>query len=173
MSNPVTMYEYHAWANQAIFDRLKELPPELFHQQVQSVFPSISRALSHIYAVDYCWLSVLSGVGMGEALQGSWVVEGEAQAKSLTELEKIFGQLRSRYLTFFQEKIDLEESIVLDNPYAGIRVTRLSEIILHVSNHGTYHRGNIAAMLRQMGQASTMTDYALFWYRGTGHKEQA
>lgn len=52
----------------------------------------------------------------------------------------------------------------LDNPYAGIRDTSYAEIILQIVNHGTYHRGNITAMLRQMGHASTMTEYALYWY---------
>jgi uncharacterized damage-inducible protein DinB len=54
---------------------------------------------------------------------------------------------------------------LLDNPFAGIRQTRLSEIVLQVTNHGTYHRGNISTMLRQLGHASAMNDYALFWYQ--------
>nr|WP_268808308.1 DinB family protein [Paenibacillus tyrfis] len=70
-----------------------------------------------------------------------------------------------RYRAFFRQQADLEKAIVLDNPYAGIRETRLSEIVMQVVNHGTYHRGNISAMLRQMGYASVMTEYALFWYQ--------
>ena len=37
-------------------------------------------------------------------------------------------------------------------------------MILHVVNHGTYHRGNITAMLRQMGYASVPTDYGIYLY---------
>jgi uncharacterized damage-inducible protein DinB len=59
---------------------------------------------------------------------------------------------------------DLEKRIELDNPYAGLRETSLAEIVLHVVNHGTYHRGNISAMLHQQGDASVMTDYAFYWY---------
>lgn len=128
MTNPVTMYEYHAWANQAVFDRLKELPQELYHQQVQSVFPSVSKALSHIYAVDCGWLFVLSGMDMKEAMEKSMPLEGEAHSKTIAELESMFGELRVRYAAFFEEKGNLEESILLNNPYAGMRVTRLSEI---------------------------------------------
>ncbi|WP_313897918.1 DinB family protein [Brevibacillus sp. FSL L8-0520] len=34
----------------------------------------------------------------------------------------------------------------------------------HVVNHGTYHRGNIAAMLRQQGYAGVPTDYVFYLY---------
>lgn len=37
-------------------------------------------------------------------------------------------------------------------------------MVLHVVNHGTYHRGNISAMLHQLGDSSVMTDYAFYWY---------
>ncbi len=53
---------------------------------------------------------------------------------------------------------------MLDNPWASLRETSLSEMILHVVNHGTYHRGNISAMLHQLGDSSVMTDYAFYWY---------
>lgn len=42
--------------------------------------------------------------------------------------------------------------------------TSAAELVPHVVNHGTYHRGNITAMLRQMGYASTSTDYGLYLF---------
>ncbi len=35
-------------------------------------------------------------------------------------------------------------------------------ILNHVVNHGTYHRGNVTAMLRQQGYAGVATDYLFF-----------
>ncbi|CAH0302995.1 hypothetical protein SRABI134_04740 [Peribacillus sp. Bi134] len=35
-------HDFNAWANEQIFNRLKELPKDVYHQEVQSVFPSIS-----------------------------------------------------------------------------------------------------------------------------------
>lgn len=52
----------------------------------------------------------------------------------------------------------------MDNPYAGILNTRYSEFI-QVVNHGTYHRGNLSAMLRQIGHSSVMREYGLFMYQ--------
>ncbi|MCM3024666.1 DinB family protein [Heyndrickxia ginsengihumi] len=38
----------------------------------------------------------------------------------------------------------------------------LFELIQHIVNHGTYHRGNLAAMIRQLGYQGTSTDYITF-----------
>ncbi|MEK3724277.1 DinB family protein [Paenibacillus sp. FSL H8-0034] len=40
----------------------------------------------------------------------------------------------------------------------------LVELVQHVVNHGTYHRGNITAMLRQLGHKGVPTDYIFYLY---------
>ncbi|WP_379865959.1 DinB family protein [Laceyella putida] len=40
----------------------------------------------------------------------------------------------------------------------------LSELVQHVVNHGTYHRGNITAMLRQLDNKGTFTDFIFYLY---------
>ena len=39
---------------------------------------------------------------------------------------------------------------------------RLAEILAHVVNHGTYHRGQLAHLLRDSGMAAPSTDYLIF-----------
>ena len=68
-NHPVEMYKYHAWATQTILGRIKELPPSVLSQEVNSSYPTIAHALSHIYAVDKMWYLVLTGTGMPEAFQ--------------------------------------------------------------------------------------------------------
>nr|WP_239497935.1 DinB family protein [Bacillus velezensis] len=46
------LYDYHLWANQQIFTRLKELPEDVYRKEIQSVFPSIAGVLTHVYTVD-------------------------------------------------------------------------------------------------------------------------
>ena len=54
---------------------------------------------------------------------------------------------------------------VLDIPWEEEnRETSLSEMVMHIVTHATYHRGNITSMLRQMGHASVTTDYTRYWY---------
>ena len=64
-----------------------------------------------------------------------------------------------------EKEENLERRILLNNPYVGERETSLAEIVLHAANHGTYHRGNISAMLHQLGDASVMTDFVFYMYQ--------
>lgn len=173
MSNAVTMYHFHVWANQTMINRLKELPRDVYTQQIQSIFPSVSKALAHIYFVDLCWFHIISGIGMKEAMELALQQQEETESGSLEELEAKYADLSVRFKALLESQDDLEQEIVLDNPYAGVRSTKLSEMVLQTVNHATYHRGNISAMLRQMGHASVMTEYALFWYQDEAKAAEA
>ncbi|XID93164.1 DinB family protein [Paenibacillaceae bacterium WGS1546] len=165
MNHPARMFEYHAWATQTLLGRIKELPSTVLQQQVNTSFPTIGEAFAHIYAVDKCWLRVLSGTPMSKALEECLPLQQTTLRYSTDEFANAFRELAEEYEAWFRSHEDLEQTIVLENPYAGTRNTRLSEIVLQAVNHGTYHRGNISTMLRQLGHASTMNDYSLFWYR--------
>ncbi|WP_028548820.1 DinB family protein [Paenibacillus sp. UNC451MF] len=165
MENPAKkMYDFHVWANQTMINRLKELPEEVYTREIQSVFSSVCKAISHIYIVDTCWLKILYGKSMNEALAESFQLQEQTEAKSVREMEILYAELAERYRAILVTLDNMDETITLDNPYAGVRDTSYSEILLQIVNHATYHRGNITAMLRQMGHASVMTEYALYWY---------
>ncbi|MNH37037.1 DinB family protein [compost metagenome] len=83
----------------------------------------------------------------------------------MDEYTDVFTRLSEQYREWFSSQTDLEQTIQLDNLYIGVRQTSLTEIVLQVVNHGTYHRGNITTMLRQLGHVSTMTDFILFLYQ--------
>ncbi|MEY9093753.1 DinB family protein [Paenibacillus sp. RC84] len=73
--------------------------------------------------------------------------------------ETIFNRLKE-----LPESVYLDQWFMLDNPYTRKRDTSYAEVLFQVANHGTYHRGNLSAMLRQIGQSSVMIEYALYWY---------
>lgn len=164
MNYPSEMFNYHTWASQTILRRIKELPTAVLHQEVNSSFPTIAHALNHIYAVDKMWYMVLTGTDMGEALQECMPLNGRI-LQTVDEYVKLFTELSEQFRKWIGSEPDLDRTIMLNNPYAGMRETRLSEIVLQVANHGSYHRGNISTMLRQLGHASTMNDYVLFLYQ--------
>ncbi|MDD9266398.1 DinB family protein [Paenibacillus sp. GCM10023248] len=160
------MYDFHVWANQTMLTHLRKLGEDIYRQEVQSVFRTVAQAMAHIYIVDAGWLDMMSGKSMHEAMADSRVLTPEVESKTMQEIEVMYAELADRFQAFLRSQEDLGRTIVLDNPYAGVRDTSLAEMILQVVNHGTYHRGNVTAMLRQMGHASVMTEYALFWYAG-------
>lgn len=48
------------------------------------------------------------------------------------------------------------------HPKLGRLDTHFSELVQHVVNHGTYHRGNLTAMIRQQGYSSVSKDYVFY-----------
>ncbi|CDQ39170.1 MULTISPECIES: DinB family protein [Virgibacillus] len=166
MTHPVLkMYDYHAWANRVIIDRLKELPEDIYHKEIQSGFSSVSKVLSHIYIVDCTWFGVISGKSMSEAMTSANELSEQVETKNIDEVEKLYLDLSERYNALLNSQENLERVISVNNPYAGLLETSVSETVLHVVTHGSYHRGNIATMLRQMGHTSVMQDYGLYLYQ--------
>ncbi|MFD6442144.1 DinB family protein [Peribacillus sp. NPDC060186] len=165
MTHPaLKMYNYHVWANGVIIDRLKELPQDIYHLEIQSGFSSVSKVLSHIYLTDYAWFDIISGKSMNEAMVSTDKLRKEVETKDIEEMKKIFLDLSDRNKELLNSQKDIEKLIVVDNPYAGLLETSISESVLHVVTHGSYHRGNIATMLRQMGHTSVMQDFGLYLY---------
>jgi uncharacterized damage-inducible protein DinB len=162
------MFEYHVWANNRLFDRLKELPEEVYETAVQSVFPSIAQTVAHMYIFDQLWLSVLAGKSNDEIfpLIGTWT--RETQNKSVDEMRKMFHDVADQYRALFQRTPDLDKPMSIEHPKYGSLNARFSEIVQHVVNHGTYHRGNVAAMLRQLGHSGVPTDFVFYLYENQG-----
>lgn len=165
MNHAKNMYAYHVWANKVLLERTKELPSNVLYEEVSSSYPNVAQTFSHIYVVDVMWLNVFKGMDMQGALQASMAHLERTKSYSADEFVKSFEELASQYEEWFNSQKDLESKIELNNPWSGTRETAYSEILLHVANHGTYHRGNITTMLRQLGYASTMNDYCLYWYQ--------
>lgn len=159
------MFTYDAWATRTLLKRINELPSSVMQQEVNTSFPTIARGFSHMFAVETIWYHVLTGMDIQQAMNRYMPLEQEMSGFGVEEFAAAFETLAQQVQAWLQAEPDLERSILLVNPYTGSRETRLSEILLHLVNHGTYHRGNISAMLRQLGHASTMTDYVLFWYQ--------
>ncbi|XXM73257.1 DinB family protein [Lysinibacillus sphaericus] len=164
MTHPaLEMYRYHVWANQTLFNRLIELEvsEDVYHREIQSVFPSIAEVVSHMYIVDQLWFYIVSGENMPEALEKE---KETGEGKGIEEMARLFCSLSERCIEFLEQQEDYDEIRVLDIPWEGKRETSLAEMILHIVTHATYHRGNITAMLRQMGYASVTTDLTRYWY---------
>ncbi|MBT2649810.1 DinB family protein [Bacillus sp. ISL-34] len=157
-------YDFNVWANKQIFNRLKELPKDVYHQEVQSVFSSVSSVMAHVYLSDLGWVEVFSGKSMNHALELAEQLKAQTESKELEEMEAMFFELSGRYKSLLSQKENLDKPLIIENPTGGQMKTSLAELVPHVVNHGTYHRGNITAMLRQMGYASTSTDYGLYLF---------
>ncbi|XID91492.1 DinB family protein [Paenibacillaceae bacterium WGS1546] len=156
------LYEYHVWANDRLFSHLEQLPEEAFHAEVTSVFPSVSQTLGHMYLFERLYLSVLEQVPNERIFPKMPEWTEEARGKTVSELRRLFAGAAEQYRDLLRRTPDPDKAMTIEHPKYGSLDTRFSDILQHVVNHGTYHRGNVTAMLRQQGYAGVPTDYIFY-----------
>ncbi|GGE33477.1 hypothetical protein GCM10011391_10180 [Pullulanibacillus camelliae] len=160
----LSLYNYHKWANQRLFDHLHKCPEELYTQEIKSVFSSIAEVIEHVYLVDQIWFSVIKQLPYEETMKCVVRVQEAVKGKSLVDLDTMYRSLSEEFYAYLADQEDLDTIIVCEHPSYGRLDTPLSQLVQHVVNHGTYHRGNITAMLRQMGHKGVPTDYIFYLY---------
>ncbi|WP_044639842.1 DinB family protein [Risungbinella massiliensis] len=163
----VPLFDFHLWANKRIFTRIKELPKGTAQKEIASVFPSIQKTMEHVYLTDHTWYQILLGKNFEEVRQWTAERSQEIVGIELTELEKKYTTLSSNFRNFLIEQENQGNQVNLFHPSYGALETELEEIVRHVVNHGTYHRGNIAAMIRQLGYEGVATDYIYYLYENS------
>ncbi|MFD1019805.1 DinB family protein [Thalassobacillus hwangdonensis] len=158
------LYEYHVWANRQYFNLLKEMDPSIFKKEVESVFSSVSEVFSHIYVVDKIWLGCLVGDDFDTIFSKVQDWDKEAESPTIEAIEEKFLKLTGAFQGFFDKVESEDDPLIVEHPRFGKLHTTYIEIVQHIVNHGTYHRGNLAAMLRQMGHKGASTDYIFYLY---------
>jgi uncharacterized damage-inducible protein DinB len=158
------IFDYHLWANGLVLKHLKELPNEVYFQEVQSVFPTLYDTLFHMYQVDFVWLKVIKRDSFEKIIEDVNQLKVENSERSIEKLEENYLQLGVDYQDFINNLENLHEDISIHHPAYGTLTTSYFELVQHVANHGTYHRGNITAILRQLGYKGIPTDYVFYLF---------
>jgi len=165
MKHPaIQHYNYHKWANSRIFEHLKSLPGEVYINHIKSVFSSIQEVIIHAYQAEGMWLSVMSGDDFSETMDVIKELKEKSSGGNLLEMQQLYSEMNEKYFDFLNNHDDLDLKFTINHPRYGDLDASVSDMVKHVANHGTYHRGNITAMLRQQGNAGVSTDYIFYLY---------
>lgn len=165
MNHPaIQQYNYHKWANTRIFEHLKSLPEEVYNNEIKSVLPSIQEVIIHAYQAEGMWLSVMSGDDFSETMDVIKEIKEKSIGGNLLEMEQLYADMNEMYFDFLNNHDELDQKFTIRHPRYGDLDASVTDMVKHVVNHGTYHRGNITAMLRQQGHAGVSTDYIFFLY---------
>jgi uncharacterized damage-inducible protein DinB len=152
---------YNLWANQKLTDYILSFPEEKQLSEVPSSFNSLHKTLLHLWDTESVWWQrmklherfvipsdnfkgttrdVVNGLLSQSRLWEGWVT----QASDLS-LEHVFQYYNSKREHFKQP---------------------IWQMLMHVFNHGTYHRGQLVNILRQIGvEKIPQTDFVI-WTRG-------
>lgn len=153
-----TLMRYKAWANELVFRAAAQLPPEELTAPRKIVFGSLLRTLNHVYAMDDVWRAHLEG------RPHSYTTRNPEACPSLAELRAAQLAMDAWFVGYADSLTDAKREEVVSFRFIGGGPGAMTRrhILLHVANHGTYHRGNVASMMYQAGVAPPTTDLPVF-----------
>ncbi len=149
---------YKAWANELIYKMVSELPEEEILRQRQTRFGNMVHTLNHVYVIDSVFQAHLQGRPHG------YTARNTPTHPPLTELHWAAMELDRWYVDLAEglTDVDLERKIAFQFIGGGDGLMTCEEMILHVVNHGTYHRGFVGDMMYQAGATPPATDLPVF-----------
>jgi len=158
MENLPALIDYHLWAHHLLLEKLPALTAEEWNLDTRGSFPTLRALYQHILEGDYRWLQRWKGVPIAE-IPAHYRVEG------YESLDRLFRPQLEEILV--EGKRCLEQGP--DRPIffitaKGLKVTQpFWQTLYQTVNHGTYHRGQVAHLLRAMGHQPAGTDIFLFF----------
>ncbi len=149
---------YKAWANEIVFSTVGGLPIEEATRQRATRFGNMIHTLNHVFVIDRVFQAHLQGRNHGYAARNT------ATHPPLAELLCAVRELDRWYVEFADSSTseELERTIRFEFIGGGRGVMTCQEMLLHVVNHGTYHRGLVADMMYQAGVEPQATDLPVF-----------
>jgi uncharacterized damage-inducible protein DinB len=158
------LYEYNAWANQRSLAAAQKLTVEQFPKPMGSSFSSIRDTLAHIYGAEWIWLERFQG-------RSPSALPNMSQFPDVQTLREAWLVHEERLLAFVAglTQADLDRTMEYKTLKFGVYSNPLWQSMLHVVNHGTYHRGQVTTLLRQLGAQPVLLDLMHFYReRSTG-----
>jgi len=153
-----SLFDFDSWANHRLLEVSRGLNSEKFTRNLNSSFPSVRDTLTHILDAQWFWLERFQGRSHDRMPSPDRFTEVAALENHWNEIEPgIRSFVRSR------SAADLE-TLHIYQTTSGKRFSNpFSQSLIHLVNHGTYHRGQVAAMLRQVGATPPATDLIVFY----------
>jgi uncharacterized damage-inducible protein DinB len=135
------LYQYNAWANGRVITCLKG--QSIKDEKILSVF-------GHVLAAQFLWLHRIKGLTPPNVkLWGEY---------SLEKLEKMMTDANTQWLEFVEANDSFDRELTYTNYTGDPYVNNVETIMMHLVNHCSYHRAQVAMLLRQKGFEPINTD---------------
>ena len=155
-----TLVDYHYWARDRLLEAVEHLSPEELTKDLGNSFPSIRDTLVHLYGAECIWCARWDGsapqtmpdpVGFPDiaTIRRVWA---DQELKVRGALEGLGAQGVGKLI---------EYRTLNGEPQAQ----PFWQMLQHLVNHGSYHRGQVTTMLRQVGQRPAKAMDLIAFYR--------
>jgi uncharacterized damage-inducible protein DinB len=150
--------DYTAWASGRLVQAATVLSTEELTRDFHTADRSVLGTLVHIYAADRIWLARIRGNPPAQFIDP----ERDMQLSVLqNDWPALYAQWKQWAATLTEDPMPAKISYkdMKGNPYE----TPLWQIVLHVVNHGTHHRGQVSGFLRSMGHTPPPLDLIAYY----------
>ena len=154
------LLDYHYWARDRVLDAASTLTPEQFTRDLGSSFRSVRDTLAHVYAAEWAWCQRWHGTSPTALLPADQFPDVPTLRTAWTELEP---RVRGFVEGLGDQGIDRVFDYKLLNGQPGSSI--FWQNLQHVVNHGSYHRGQVTTMFRQLGVPPAKSMDMVAFYR--------
>jgi uncharacterized damage-inducible protein DinB len=152
------LYEYDRWANNRVLQAVSTLSVEEFTRDLGNSFRSVRDTLVHIIGCEWGWLTIWKEPSFSSAfVTDLW-----------TRLGALFppdpfpdvAAVQLRWAEVEREQVEFVNRVTNESlgRMLSVRTTQISlaHLMQHLANHSTYHRGQVALMMRQLAAAPVL-----------------
>jgi uncharacterized damage-inducible protein DinB len=139
------LYQYNDWANRRVIECLE-------NQDVRD--EKILRIFGHLVCAQLIWFNRFKGLPKSPLkLWGDY---------PLAELKSIAKEAARCWLEFIDEEDSFDRVLKYNNYVGDYYETNIRDLMAHLVNHCTYHRGQVAVLLREKGFEPVNTDFVTY-----------
>ncbi len=157
------LYEFNSWATHRLLGACADLDDEKFTRDLGFSFPALRDTLAHIMGAEWWWLEV-------------WQGRAHADFPAASVFSN-FAALRARWATVDADLLRFALAQSAESLQAQVKIPStqgplsqpLWRQMQHLVNHGSYHRGQAAVMVRQLGAKPASTDLLYFYLENDGY----
>ncbi len=158
-----TLYEFNSWATHRMLEACGGLSDEQFTRNLGFSFPTLRDTLSHIMGAEWWWLEVWQGRAHDQYPPAA--------------VYSCVAALRARWATLDADLLRFARAQPAESLQAPVKIPStkgplsqpLWRLMQHLVNHSSYHRGQAAVMIRQLGAKPAATDLLYFYLENEGH----
>ena len=149
---------YNSWANRLMFDAVAALPEGEATRERATLFRNMVHTLNHNYVIDRIWQAHLEGRDHG------YTARNTREHPPLAELWRAQQEIDGWYIAWADRQTEdtLGEEVRFTLVGGNEGAMTRGEILLHVVNHTTYHRGFVADLFYQVPAQPPTTDLPVF-----------
>ena len=158
------LFAYDRWANRRILQAVSALTAEEFTRDPGGGFRSVRDTIVHIVGGEWGWIAFFKEPSHKTTfLADLWTRHDTLfTAKAFPDLAAV----QSKWAEVERDQAEFANSVTNASlektfPFHATQIS-LAHLMQHLVNHSTYHRGQIALLLRQLGAEPVATDFHVF-----------